>query len=75
MPSTKRPFDAACAVSADAAIACGCRGQVGTTAVPSVSDSVVTPLKPRIVVFGVGGGGGNAVNNMIRAKLKGVTRM
>ena len=29
-------------------------------------------LKPRIVVFGVGGAGGNAVNNMIDAGLKGV---
>ena len=29
-------------------------------------------LKPRIVVFGVGGAGGNAVNNMIRKKLEGV---
>ena len=26
----------------------------------------ITELKPRITVFGVGGGGGNAVNNMIR---------
>jgi len=31
-----------------------------------------TELKPRIVVFGVGGAGGNAVNNMIDAGLKGV---
>jgi cell division protein FtsZ len=29
-------------------------------------------LKPRITVIGVGGAGGNAVNNMIRAKLEGV---
>jgi len=29
-------------------------------------------LRPRIVVFGVGGAGGNAVNNMIDAKLQGV---
>jgi len=29
-------------------------------------------LKPRIVVFGVGGAGGNAVNNMIDAGLEGV---
>jgi len=29
-------------------------------------------LKPRITVFGVGGAGGNAVNNMIRAGLQGV---
>ncbi|HEV7252274.1 MAG TPA: cell division protein FtsZ [Mesorhizobium sp.] len=32
----------------------------------------VTELKPRITVFGVGGGGGNAVNNMITAGLRGV---
>jgi cell division protein FtsZ len=31
-----------------------------------------TELKPRIVVFGVGGAGGNAVNNMIEAHLEGV---
>src|SRR6202167_6782121 len=29
-------------------------------------------LKPRIVVFGVGGAGGNAVNNMIESGLGGV---
>ena len=29
-------------------------------------------LKPRITVIGCGGAGGNAVNNMIRAKLEGV---
>ena len=31
----------------------------------------ITELKPRITVFGVGGGGGNAVNNMITAGLAG----
>jgi cell division protein FtsZ len=36
-------------------------------AVPSLSD-----LKPRITVFGVGGAGGNAVNNMIESRLDGV---
>ncbi|MGB0497573.1 MAG: cell division protein FtsZ [Rubricella sp.] len=30
-----------------------------------------TDLKPRIVVFGVGGAGGNAVNNMIQKELEG----
>ena len=29
-------------------------------------------LRPRITVVGVGGAGGNAVNNMIRANLEGV---
>mgnify|MGYP002376040725 FL=1 len=29
-------------------------------------------LKPRITVFGVGGAGGNAVNNMIDKELEGV---
>ena len=41
-----------------------------------MSLSLVRPqaaeLKPRIVVFGVGGAGGNAVNNMIDAGLEGV---
>jgi cell division protein FtsZ len=32
----------------------------------------VRELKPRITVFGVGGAGGNAVNNMIEAGLQGV---
>jgi cell division protein FtsZ len=32
----------------------------------------VKELKPRITVLGVGGAGGNAVNNMITAKLEGV---
>ena len=31
-----------------------------------------TELRPRILVFGVGGAGGNAVNNMIDAELEGV---
>ncbi|MEM1064899.1 MAG: cell division protein FtsZ [Pseudomonadota bacterium] len=31
-----------------------------------------TDLKPRITVFGVGGAGGNAVNNMIEKQLEGV---
>jgi len=35
--------------------------------VPSIQE-----LAPRITVFGVGGAGGNAVNNMIRAQLQGV---
>ncbi|MFO0201792.1 MAG: cell division protein FtsZ [Alphaproteobacteria bacterium] len=33
---------------------------------------MINDLKPRIVVFGVGGAGGNAINNMIDAKLQGV---
>jgi cell division protein FtsZ len=32
----------------------------------------ISELKPRITVFGVGGAGGNAVNNMITAGLEGV---
>ncbi|WP_119677843.1 cell division protein FtsZ [Indioceanicola profundi] len=34
--------------------------------------SVDVQTKPRITVFGVGGAGGNAVNNMIRSNLEGV---
>ncbi len=33
---------------------------------------MTTDLRPRIVVFGVGGAGGNAVDNMIERKLQGV---
>ncbi len=29
-------------------------------------------LKPKIIIFGVGGAGGNAINNMIRSNLEGV---
>ena len=32
----------------------------------------ITELKPRIVVVGVGGAGGNAINNMIASGLDGV---
>src|SRR5690606_24687567 len=32
----------------------------------------IREMKPRITVFGVGGAGGNAVNNMIAAGLEGV---
>ena len=39
----------------------------------SVPTNNETPeMKPRITVFGVGGAGGNAVNNMIHAELEGV---
>jgi cell division protein FtsZ len=38
----------------------------------SLSAPRTTELKPRIVVFGIGGAGGNAVNNMIEAGLEGV---
>src|SRR5512145_430605 len=38
----------------------------------SITRNSSQELKPRITVFGVGGAGGNAVNNMIRAKLEGV---
>lgn len=37
-----------------------------------VADTTVSHLKPRIAVIGVGGGGGNAVNNMIAKNLEGV---
>ena len=33
----------------------------------------IRELKPRITVFGVGGAGGNAVNNMIAAGLAGLS--
>ncbi len=37
-----------------------------------VAEQAVSYLKPRIAVIGVGGGGGNAVNNMISQNLEGV---
>jgi cell division protein FtsZ len=36
------------------------------------TNTELTELKPRISVIGVGGAGGNAVNNMIRAELQGI---
>jgi len=38
----------------------------------TISPPDIHELKPRITVFGVGGAGGNAVNNMITAGLQGV---
>ena len=38
----------------------------------AVPEQSIMHLKPRISVIGVGGGGGNAVNNMIAQKLEGV---
>lgn len=38
----------------------------------TVPEKTMLQLKPRISVIGVGGGGGNAVNNMITQKLEGV---
>ncbi len=39
---------------------------------PQSTTSTVEEIKPRITVIGVGGGGGNAVANMISSKLEGV---
>lgn len=38
----------------------------------AVGDTNFTQLKPRITVIGVGGGGGNAISNMMNKKLEGV---
>ena len=38
----------------------------------AVPETNMITLKPRISVIGVGGGGGNAVNNMISKNLEGV---
>lgn len=38
----------------------------------AVPEKTISHLKPRISVIGVGGGGGNAVNNMIAQQLEGV---
>jgi cell division protein FtsZ len=47
------------------------RGKAGTMTI-NLHKPDIRELKPRITVFGVGGGGGNAVNNMINAGLQGV---
>ena len=38
----------------------------------AIPENNTVQLKPRISVIGVGGGGGNAVNNMITQNLEGV---
>ena len=38
----------------------------------TVPDDKTHLLKPKLTVIGVGGAGGNAINNMIRAELEGV---
>jgi len=45
-----------------------------TKSMSSLKLDVAVPetLKPRIIIFGVGGAGGNAINNMIRSNLEGV---
>ena len=40
--------------------------------VPEKEEKSVQQLKPKLTVIGVGGAGGNAVNNMIKAELEGV---
>ncbi len=47
---------------------------IGKIAMSKSNVKIVTDedLRPKITVVGVGGAGGNAVNNMIRAKLEGV---
>jgi cell division protein FtsZ len=41
-------------------------------AINNIQAPDLTELKPRILVFGVGGAGGNAVNNMVSSELEGV---
>ena len=49
-------------------------GKSGKQATMTINLKVpdLTELKPRITVFGVGGAGGNAVNNMIASGLRGI---
>src|SRR6202046_4808585 len=48
------------------------RDREATMAPINITPPDIHELKPRITVFGVGGAGGNAVNNMITAGLQGV---
>src|ERR1700739_686801 len=48
------------------------RNRREATMAVNISPPDISELKPRITVFGVGGAGGNAVNNMITAGLQGV---
>lgn len=47
-------------------------GETSPMAIKFKTPEPDSDLKPRIVVFGVGGAGGNAVNNMVEASLDGV---
>lgn len=47
-------------------------GETSPMAINFKAPEAQSELKPRIVVFGVGGAGGNAVNNMVEASLDGV---
>jgi cell division protein FtsZ len=47
-------------------------GRQGDFFKEEASSGIEVYLKPKITVFGVGGAGGNAVNNMIRSSLEGV---
>jgi cell division protein FtsZ len=49
---------------------CPCNKEANMTINLKIPD--IREMKPRITVFGVGGAGGNAVNNMITAGLQGV---
>lgn len=48
------------------------KAKSSTTSSLKIEISEGDTLKPRIVIFGVGGAGGNAINNMIRSNLEGV---
>ena len=53
-------------------LARGGHGQADDTMTLNLMMPQSNELKPRITVFGVGGAGGNAVNNMIEKNLEGV---
>jgi len=48
------------------------RTEANMTISLGLADDIEPTMKPRITVIGVGGAGGNAVNNMIEAQLEGV---
>jgi len=50
----------------------GCHNNDEEVMTINLQSPEITELKPHITVFGVGGGGGNAVNNMINTSLDGV---
>src|SRR5512139_3014056 len=58
------------ALSARRKACCPCNHEANMTINLTIPD--IQELKPRITVFGVGGAGGNAVNNMIASGLDGV---
>jgi cell division protein FtsZ len=68
----KAPADEMRDVTGEALGSKNATGETSPMAIKFKAPEQGSELKPRIVVFGIGGAGGNAVNNMVEASLDGV---